>query len=76
MDNPIIELSWLQKLFLPSEVKLYIKAGLLNDDLQLTKTGVRAIQKVIFEAHRDALVKMAEERLAEMKEGTANPERY
>ena len=44
------------------------KAGYINGDLELTDSGRSALNAVLFEENKDALVKLAQESLAEEKE--------
>jgi len=64
------KLSIMMKKLLSSDIQTLVKAGYINGDLNLTTEGERALNAVLFEANKKALVELAEKELADAKEDT------
>lgn len=56
------------KTMLDKKGRTLYKAGFLNGELELTEEGKNALNTIVFEANKDELVKLAEEKLSEEKE--------
>lgn len=62
------KLNLLQKHLLPPDVRKFVEAGMLDEQLRLTQAvGVKAVQRVVFETHRKRFEEIADEILAERK---------
>jgi hypothetical protein len=67
-ENKMSKLNNMMKRLLDEPTKKLIKAGYINGDLLLTNEGEEALKAIVFEEKKEALVKMAEEKIAEEKE--------
>lgn len=57
----------MMKKFLDSDIQTLVKAGYINGDLELTTEGTTALDSVVFDANKAALVTLAQEKLDEEK---------
>lgn len=64
------KVSIMMKKLLDGDTQKLVKAGFINGDLMLTCEGTEALNAVLFSEHKEALVKLAEEKIAE--EGKKN----
>lgn len=62
------KLSSMVKRLLDKDSQTLYKAGFITDDLWVSDEGKRALWGILFEEHKAALLKEAEEKLAEEKE--------
>lgn len=67
------KLSKFARKFLGLDVSVHtlVEAGYISEDLKLTDAGKLALHQLSFETHKEALVKMAEEKIAEQEEEAA-----
>ena len=62
------KLSLMMKKLLDNDLQVLVKAGYINENLELTTDGKVALDSVLFDANKVALVKLAQEKLDEEKE--------
>ena len=67
LTNIPMKLNSMMKKLLDKATKTLVKADYINGDLQLTPKGKEALDTLVFEQHKETLVKMAEEDLKEEK---------
>lgn len=65
-NNPMIT-NFVKRL-LDADIRKMIKAGLLDDSLNLTAEGKNALDSLVYESHKADLVILADEIIAERKE--------
>lgn len=63
----MIKITPMLKTMLDKKGRTLYKADFLNGDLELTEDGKSALNTLLFEANKDELVKLAEEKLKEEK---------
>lgn len=60
-----MKVSSLFKRLVDADTQALVKAGYLNNNLELTDEGENALMAILFEANKPALVKLANEQIAE-----------
>lgn len=68
MPDVIHSVGSMMKRVLDKGLQTLVKAGYINGGLELTDKGRSALDSLLFETHKEALVKMAQEDIDEAKE--------